>query len=385
MQQSLSERKKFEEKQLLHTSIINSSDDAIISKDLQGNITSWNKGAEKVFGYAASEIVGSHISLLIPGHLLPEETTILAKIKRGEVVDHYETERIRKDGRLIHVSITVSPVKDSAGNIVGASKVARDVTQAKMAEAEIKALNENLEKKIAERTEQLQAANKELESFSYSVAHDLRSPLRAVHGYTTMLNEDYGNLLDAEGNRLLNELANNAQKMAALIDDLLAFSKLGRKEMKARQINMDDLVNTCLNEINTAQPNKANIITGALLPVFGDASLMKHVLVNLISNAVKYSSKAEKPVIEIMSADQNDAITYYVKDNGVGFDMAFAGKLFGVFQRLHAEEDFEGTGVGLAIAQRIIYRHGGKIWAESKESEGATFFFSLPKLKTTKT
>jgi PAS domain S-box-containing protein len=502
----ITERKKFEEKQALYASIVNSSDDAIISKDLNGVVTSWNKGAEKVFGYSPSEIIGKQISLLIPPRLRGEEIEILAKIKNGQNVDHYETERIRKDGQTIYASLTISPIKDLYGNIIGASKIARDITerevaeeslrkslkevsdykfaldeaaivaitdqggiinhvnenfckiskysraellgkdhriinsgyhpkefvrdlwvtiangkiwrgelknrakdgtyywvdttivpflnevgkpyqylairaditQRKKAEEEIKALNENLEQKIIERTAQLQFANQELESFSYSVAHDLRSPLRGMHGYATMLKEDYGVLLDDEGQRLLGELEYNAKKMGSLIDDLLTFSKLSRKEINKSLIDMNELVNGLLIEISKSQPNSAIFKIEKLHPVTADAPLMKHVMTNLLSNAVKYSSKTEKPMIEIKSREENDMVIYSVKDNGVGFDMEFAGKLFGVFQRLHSDEEFEGTGVGLAIAQRIVNRHGGQIWAESTEGKGATFYFSLP-------
>ncbi len=221
--------------------------------------------------------------------------------------------------------------------------------------------------------------NKELEAFSYSVSHDLRTPLRAVTGYAQILEEDYARVIDDEGRRLLKVISKNAEKMGMLIDDLLSFSRLGKKELLKKETNMRALVDSAIGEISRAKPFRADIRINVSHSISTDESLMKQVLINLIGNAVKYSSKKEQPVVEIESREADNDIIFSIKDNGVGFDMRYVNKLFGVFQRLHSVEEFEGTGVGLAIVQRIINKHGGKVWAEAKVDEGATLYFSIPK------
>jgi len=230
---------------------------------------------------------------------------------------------------------------------------------------------------LFELNDELKNANKELESFSYSVSHDLRAPLRALSGYAQMLNEDYSPILDEEGKRIIDSIKYNSTKMGMLIDDLLAFSKLGRKEIRKTEIDMNELVNCVMTEITKSIEHVAKIKVGNLHKVTADYSLMHQVMFNLISNAVKYSSKKENPVVEIFSEENNGEIIFTVKDNGVGFDMQYADKLFGVFQRLHSQEDFEGTGIGLALVQRVITKHGGKVSADGKVNEGAVFNFSL--------
>lgn len=244
---------------------------------------------------------------------------------------------------------------------------------------EVKAANERLETKVIERTVQLEAANKELEAFSYSVSHDLRAPLRAVSGYAGMLKEDYGTSLDSEGNRLIDQVVRHTAMMGQLIDDLIAFARTSRKETSYQLVDMKKMARACYEELVQHQPDdKVKLDLDDLPSCTTDRDLMRQVLVNLISNALKYSSKLSSPHIQI-GYKQNDGQTiYFVKDNGVGFDMKYADKLFGVFQRLHRAEEFEGTGVGLALAARIIHKQGGKIWAEAKINEGACFYFSIP-------
>jgi len=237
---------------------------------------------------------------------------------------------------------------------------------------------------LIESTSQLQSANLELESFSYSVSHDLRTPLRAVNGYAKILEEDYGDRLDDEGRRMLTVIQDNAKKMGVLIDDLLTFSRLGRKEVKKSVVNMTVLAENALAELNTAHQSEAVVEIGDLHPVIADATLMNQVWLNLLSNAIKYSSNNKKPDIKIGSERKDDELIYSISDNGVGFDMKYAGKLFGVFQRLHSSKEFEGTGVGLALVQRIITKQGGNIWAKGEINKGATFYFSLPEKHQTK-
>jgi signal transduction histidine kinase len=246
--------------------------------------------------------------------------------------------------------------------------------------AEVYHVWQNLDNKVKERTAQLELVNKELEAFSYSVSHDLRTPLRAINGYSIMLKEDYEEKLDPEGKRIIGNVITNARMMGQLIDDLLAFSRLGKKELANAKINMQSLATDVVNEfLQHDLENDYRINIGALVPAEADQGMIKQVLINLLSNAIKYSSKKDKPEIEIGSIDEETRTIYYVKDNGVGFDMAYAGKLFGVFQRLHSQEEFEGTGVGLALVKRIIDKHKGEVWAEGQENVGATFYFSLPK------
>jgi light-regulated signal transduction histidine kinase (bacteriophytochrome) len=220
--------------------------------------------------------------------------------------------------------------------------------------------------------------NRELEAFSYSVSHDLRAPLRAVTGYAQILDEDYASILDSEGKRLLRTISDNAEKMGHLIDNLLTFSRLGRKELSKRETDMNELVNRALGEIGKSTEVSATLHIGQLHKTSSDPELMTQVLINLIENAIKYSSKKEKPEIEITSYVDGNDVVYCVTDNGAGFDMRYYDKLFGVFQRLHAADEYDGTGVGLAIVQRIVNRHGGRVWAKGKVGEGATFCFALP-------
>ncbi len=619
-------KNKLAETEALLASIVNSSDDGILSKDLRGIITSWNQGAQKMFGYSASEIVGKHISILIPGHLKEEENDIIEKIHKGEFVDHYETKRITRDGRLLDISLTISPLRNAQGVITGASKILRDISHSKAveeklmvsdarfrhlldnmlegaqiidftwkyiyvnnalvrhgkysreallgytmmekypgieqtdmfaiirrcmqervaaqleteflfpdgskgnfelsvqpvdegifilsiditerkkaerereeAEAELKKseklfrsialhipkslvivmgkdhrfliiegelmermgykrqdyegkhpleiapkeqyetsrplyervfngeqfsvdrslsmgdfiihfvpmkdetgavesamiialdiseirkaqrdieeLNVNLERKVSERTAQLDSSIKELESFSYSVSHDLRAPLRAIHSYTAILEEEYSNKLDEEGIKIIEVILRNSRVMGELIDDLLTFSRLGRKEISRMEIPMNSLVKSVSDEFLSAPSgNKITFTIRPLPPAEGDKALIKQVWVNLISNAVKYASRQPEICIEIGSYVKEGQNIYFIKDNGVGFDMKYYHKLFGVFQRLHSQEEFEGTGVGLATTQRIVKKHRGEIWAEAAVNEGATFHFSL--------
>ncbi|WP_183577840.1 sensor histidine kinase [Mucilaginibacter sp. X5P1] len=250
----------------------------------------------------------------------------------------------------------------------------------KKAEDDIRKLNDELEQKVIERTAQLESVNKELGSFSYSVSHDLRAPIRAINGYTKILIEDYGQQFDVDGMTILNAIGHNSKKMGDLIDDLLAFSKLGRKQVTVAEINMTGLVELVRDELLFEDGENIPVFTLSPLPnAIGDKSLIKQVWINLITNAIKYSKYKPATTIEIGAYEQGHLVVYTVKDAGAGFDMQYYDKLFGVFQRLHSQEEFEGTGIGLAIVQKIVHRHHGTVWAESVLNEGTTFYFSLPK------
>jgi len=258
-----------------------------------------------------------------------------------------------------------------------ATQLAIAVRQARLYER-VKLHSEDLELRVRERTEELQAANKELDAFSYSVSHDLRAPLRAVDGYAQMLEEDYGGKLDAEGNRLLGVMRASSQQMGRLIDDLLAFSRLGREPLRTRPVQLETLVHQIIDETRPSHNGRTiDFMVGNLGTAEADPALLKQALANLLSNAIKFTRDKDPAVVEVGCRNASDPAVYYVKDNGAGFDMKYYDKLFGVFQRLHSTAEYPGTGVGLAIVQRVINRHGGRVWAESKPDEGAAFYFTL--------
>ena len=502
----ITERKKAEETARLFTAIVEHSDDAILSKNLDGIVVTWNKGAERIYGYSSEEMVGKSVSVLIPperAHELPE---ILDDLRRGARIEHFETERVRKDGCRIIVSLSESPIRDSRNYIVGASVIARDITAQKQAnealalsaeryrsltlatsqvvwttnaqgevvgdvpmwrdftgqtvdevpgwglfnalhpddrerilevwanavrtksfyraeyrlrrhdgeyrwvavhsvpvlerdgsirewvgtctdiqdrteaEEEIRKLNQELEQRVIQRTAELESANRELEAFAYSVSHDLRAPLRAVDGFSRILLEEYSPQLPEQAQHYLAVTRKNALQMGALIDDLLAFSRLSRQPLRKEPIAPADLVRQVLHDLRAElEGRRVEITIGDLPPCEGDPGLLKQVLVNLLSNGFKYTRKREVAKIEVgaLTPGGGQRPVYYVRDNGVGFDMRYANKLFGVFQRLHGAQEYPGTGVGLAIVQRIVHRHGGQVWAEAGVNQGATFYFVL--------
>jgi PAS domain S-box-containing protein len=297
-------------------------------------------------------------------------------MKTGRSLIDFEEWVVWPDGKESWVSTTKVPLLNSGGETIGIFGISRDITERKRSEQAIQQLNRDLENQAAK----LQVANKELEAFSYSVSHDLRAPLRAIDGYTRILVEDYESNLDDEGKRICGVISAEARRMGQLIDDLLAFSRLGRKEMYSSNVDMKALVVSVLNDLAKDDDRERIDFKIARLPsMSADASLMRQVWVNLLSNALKFTSKKEQATIEVGSKSSKDEIIYFVRDTGAGFDMEYANKLFGVFQRLHSESEFEGTGVGLAIVQRIIRRHDGRVWAEGQVDQGATFYFALPR------
>ena len=309
----------------------------------------------------------------------PLVTTVINEAIRTKSIFELEHQVWRVDGTLGWTFSRGIPLLDEQGQITEWFGAASDITARKRAEDEIRKLNEELEERVIQRTAQLEATNKELEAFTYSVSHDLRAPLRAISGYTNILIEDYEPLLDAEGKRISTVISSEAQRMGRLIDDLLAFSRLSRKEMRTSMLDMKAMAQTVFNELT--QPDEQGRIDFQiqnLPPAAGDAALIHQVWVNLLSNALKFTSKKERANIEVGSKQSKNETIYYVRDNGAGFDMQYAGKLFGVFQRLHNENEFEGTGVGLAIVQRVILRHGGRVWGEGLTDQGAVFYFALP-------
>lgn len=292
------------------------------------------------------------------------------QVKEGRLVMQFENRYLHKDGSYRTLSWRSVP---QPGGFMYAT--ARDVTELRKTEAAIKHLNAGL----VERSVQLEAANREMEAFCYSVSHDLRAPLRSISGFSEIVLEDYAPQLDETGRRHLNVIRGQAQRMGQLIDDLLAFSRMGRQQMSATVIDMTDLAELAYeSQGGDARARVKRFDLQPLPPAYGDRPMLEQVLVNLLSNALKFSGRRAAPEIEVGGRAENGTHTYYVKDNGAGFDQQYANKLFGVFQRLHAAEEFDGTGVGLAIVLRVIQRHGGRVWAEGRVDAGATFYFTLP-------
>lgn len=344
--------------------LFESAPDALIMVDKKGIIQLLNKQAEVLFGYTKAELSGQPVEVLIPaslaGNHVHHRNEYVAQPKTRVMGEGRELKALRKDGTEVPVEISLAPVEGETKDDLLVLAAIRDITQKKLAE------------------EQLKAVNKELESFSYSVSHDLRAPLRAVSGYARMLIEDYEVKIDSEGKRMLNTIMQNAKKMSQLIDDLLQFSRLSRRELEKVNIYTQGMVEGICEEIRNAQPHRKINFTFSALPDVKADNMIKQVWINLISNAVKYSGSRDASEIRIEAEVKPTEVIFNVADNGVGFDMRYASKLFGVFQRLHTEEEFEGTGVGLAIVQRIINKHDGKVWATSELGKGATFSFSLP-------
>jgi PAS domain S-box-containing protein len=364
-------RSRQAERAMAHlAAIVQSSDDAIISKDLQGIVTSWNEGAERLFGYKAEEMIGRPVSLLIPEERHDEEPSILQRIARGEQVSHYETIRRRKDGTKLHISLTVSPIIDRQGRIIGVSKIARDITERTMIEAALR-----------ERDQALTETNKELEAFSYAVAHDLRAPIRTTDAFVRTVLEEHSHKLDDEGRRCLNIIQSAARQAGQLIHDLLELARLGRQAMHKEAIQLTDVIQEVLKDLEMERKGRNIELTVDDFPVcLGDRRLLTLAFMNLLSNALKFTRPKPTAKIHVgWRADTNRSDRYvcFVQDNGLGFDMRYAHKLFSVFQRLHPKTEVEGTGVGLAIVERIIQRHGGTVWAEGQVNEGATFYLTL--------
>jgi light-regulated signal transduction histidine kinase (bacteriophytochrome) len=297
--------------------------------------------------------------------------------QHGEV-RNLEIQQRRFDGSPIWVQSTARGVRDTGGQMAYYEGSVVDVTERKKAQDEILRLNAELEQRVIERTAQLETANRELEAFSYSVSHDLRAPIRAINGFARLLADDYHAALPENARHYLQQIRSSGQRTGELIDDLLMFSRLGRQQLSRRPVNMDTLVQQALADLRADYADRSVEFDIAELPdCQADAGLLRQVLVNLIGNALKFTRHIPLPKIEINWQASGAEVIYFVRDNGVGFDMQYAHKLFGVFQRLHQVEDYEGTGVGLALAQRILQKHHGRIWAEAALNRGATFYFTL--------
>jgi PAS domain S-box-containing protein len=363
----VTERKKVDELRFRLAAIVDSSNDAIVGKTMSGIITSWNKGAERIFGYTAEEAIGQPILMLLPVERQGEEAALLDRLARNERIEPFETLRRRKDGQVIHASVTISPVRDARGNLIGASKVARDISDRKRAE-----------EALAQAKEAAELASREFEAFSYSVAHDLRSPLRAIDGFSLALLEDHAGKLDSEAQYYIQKVRESAQHMAQLIDALLALARISQSDIRRERVDLSAIARETLRRLQNEQPDRSvelRVTEG--LTCVGDSRLIQIAFANLFSNAWKFTEKRPDPRIEFGVTNDGEREAFFVSDNGAGFDMTYADKLFGVFQRLHERSEFDGIGIGLATVQRIVRRHGGRIWANAALEHGATFYFTL--------
>ena len=381
--QDITERKQAEselaeQRNLLRT-LIDNLPDYVYTKDTAGRYVICNAAHVRGRGgLSERDFSGRTVFDFFPRELAQRYHDDDQKVLASGQPLHDQEEPLANDVERVLLT-TKLPLRDTEGRVTGLIGISRDITERKQAEAAIQKLNEELERRVAQRTAQLEEANRELEAFSYSISHDLRAPLRAIDGFAQIIREDYVPCLDDEGLRLFQIISQNSKKMGQLIDDMLAFAKLSQQEIRATEVDMNALTRSVLHDLALLEAGRPReIILPALPPVRGDEAMLRQVWANLLANALKFSRAAAAPRLEIGATSLGREIVYFVRDNGAGFDMRVASRLFQVFQRLHPQEQFEGTGVGLAIVQRIVARHGGRVWAEAKANEGATFYFALP-------
>jgi PAS domain S-box-containing protein len=359
---------ELENRGALFNAVVESSDDAIVTKTLDGTITSWNPAAERLFGIASHEAIGQSIEIIVPDELRGEVREILGKITRGEKVDHHETVRVAKDGRRIDISLSVSPIKGEDGAIIGAAKVARDITKQKRDR-----------EALVQRSEELRRSNADLEQFAYVASHDLQEPLRMVVSYTELFVEQFRGRLDAKSEKYIGYALDGAHRMQQLIKDLLAYSRAGSGERAYESVAMDDVVKSAIGSLKIAieESNAEIFVNGGLPVVMGDKMQLYQVAQNLIGNALKFRGE-RPPRIEISAGLSGEMAQFRVADNGIGIGKEYRDVIFQMFQRLHTRGAYEGSGIGLAIVKKIVERHGGQVSFESEPDEGTIFFFTVP-------
>jgi two-component system, chemotaxis family, CheB/CheR fusion protein len=376
----ITERKRAMEIQERLATVVEYSDDAIVTKTLDGIVTTWNKGAERIFGYTAEEMIGKPIVLLIPQNRPDEEPSILARLRRGERIDHYETIRRRKDGTLIDVSLTVSPLRNADGRIIGASKIARDITAQKRAQLALQKANDELEQRVLERTASLQETTEQLETFCYTIAHDLRSPLRAQQSFAQILLDDYHNALDEAGRDYAQRIVASALRLDMLVHDLLTYSRLSRTELRFEPVELGKLIDDVEQAlVDPIRASNATISKGHFFPVRAHAPTLEFVISNLFTNGFKFVKPGVTPHLNVWSETRGEFVRLWVEDNGIGIAPEHQQRIFGVFERLHPSDVYPGTGMGLAIVKKGVERMHGRVGLESTADKGSRFWLELPK------
>ncbi len=364
----ISERRSAELTANLLASIVESSDDAIVSKDLDGVIMSWNRGAERLFGYSAAEAIGQSIALIIPPDRIEEEPRILERLKRGERVEHFETIRVGKNGARLNISLTVSPIRDSTGRIIGASKVARDISDRVRQDEALRAANSALNR-----------ANADLQQFAFSASHDLQEPLRTVAIFSELLQKTFGDKVGPAGAEHIEHVVGGVRRMERLLRDLRIYTQIsttGREPASLTDAG-EAVKKAMLNLESAIAESGASIIGGDLPCVYMHGFQLEEIFQNLIGNAIRYRSELT-PCIEIAAERQGDEWQFSVSDNGIGIEPEFHDRIFGLFTRLHSGPQYQGSGMGLAICRQIMERAGGRLWAESQPGKGSTFYFAVP-------
>ncbi len=339
--------------------IVEAADDAIIGEDTKGIIVTWNGGARRLYGYSAEEAIGRSSAMLIPPEMTDELPTILETIRRGETMEHHETVRVRKDGKRLDVSFTLSPIKDGQGKVTGIAGIARDITEAKQSEAE------------------LRRSNAELEQFAYVASHDLQEPLRAMSGTVQVLQRRYKGQLDARADEIIVHAVSAVSRMQTLVDDLLAFSRLARYGNQFAPTDFAQVLREASANLEVAIAESGAVITHDALPeVVADASQMRQLMQNLLSNAIKF--RGEQPLqIHISARREANSWLFSIRDNGQGIEPQYFERIFIIFQRLVTRDEYPGTGIGLAVCKKIVERHGGRIWLDSEVDKGTTFHFTI--------
>lgn len=393
---NITEVKKLEESHNRLITIVESSENTIIGKDLDGTITDWNRGAEKMYGYSAKEAVGRSISMLVPEHLEDDLWWIMNEIKSGRSIKNYETVRTTKDQTLIPVSLSISPIIDPNGTTIGASTIAIDITERKKIERhrrellerqknltkQLQAANKELldiQQKLTKTIKKLEISNSELQQFAYVASHDLKEPLRMVTSFLQLLKQRYEYELDSDANEFIDFAVDGAKRMHNLIEDLLAYSRIMTQGKEFSSVNMDELLDhVTINLKVSIDENHAEVTHDPLPKIRADESQMIQLIQNLFENSIKYR-KQEVPKIHVSVKDTEDEWIFSVKDNGIGIANQHVKKIFMIFKRLHTNQEYDGTGIGLAIIKRIIDRHSGRVWVESELGKGSTFFFTISK------
>ncbi len=401
------ERQKLAERIQMIANVVEFTEDAVITKSLDGMISSWNTGAEQIYGYTAAEVIGKHISILSPPQLHDEIEELIERIKNGERIQHYETLRIRKDGSIIIISATLSPIFDTSGKLVAISTIARDITEKKNNEKELLKYRDNLEEQVHKRTEELknineklsneiddhkkteaelekylselERSNKELQQFAYVASHDLQEPLRMVASFTQLLQKNYEGQLDADADEFIKYAVDGAQRMQMLINDLLTYSRVSTRGEDFQQTDLEKAFDESLMNLKLSIDDNNALITHDTLPtIMADSSQVIQLFQNLVGNAIKFRGM-ETPEIHVAAEEGEDEWIFRVIDNGIGIDPKHTERIFRVFQRLHERDKYPGTGIGLSICEKIVERHGGEIWVDSKQSAGSAFCFTISK------